>query len=136
MFLFYICYTFSLLGLVIHFSFVISRSFREFSYFEIFFASFCSDFRKIHSFLFSLFQKFGEIFAILSRNFLDFHPRKLISYQPRSLQNSQTFISFLTHGSSEGRFVSQCHHVCRNCSSGLLPWRTNMQFEQCARAHR
>ena len=42
---------------------------------------------------------------------------------------------FLTHGSSEGRFVSQCHHVCRNCSSGLLPWRTNMQFEQCARAH-
>ena len=45
---------------------------------------------------------------------------------------------FLTHGSSEGRFVSQCHHACRNCSSGLLPWRTNMQFEQCAtaRAHR
>ena len=45
-------------------------------------------------------------------------------------------LMFLTHGSSEGRFVSQCHHVCRNCSSGLLPWRTNMQFEQCARAHR
>ena len=42
---------------------------------------------------------------------------------------------FLTHGSSEGRFVSQCHHVCRNCSSGLLPWRTNMQFEQCVHAH-
>ena len=51
-------------------------------------------------------------------------------------QSIKSPAAFLTHGSSEGRFVSQSHHVCRNCSSGLLPWRTNMQFEQCARAHR
>ena len=60
----------------------------------------------------------------------------LVSYKTDCFFSKTSWLNigpFLTHGSSEGRFVSQCHHMWRNYSSGLLPWRTNMQFEQCAR---
>ena len=59
--------------------------------------------------------------------FCDFSPGLQTSYRTLNLSRDSPINdlnnsgSFLTHRSSEGRFVSQCHHVCGNCSSGLFP---------------